>query len=48
MNKNYFDIKEKKEEIKTYMIILGDLYVLINHCIKYHVDYENFKNVSQK
>lgn len=45
MKKNYFEIKEKKEEIKTYKIILCDLLILINHCIKYHVDYENFKNV---
>lgn len=45
MKKNYFEIKEKKSEIKTYKIILCDLLVLINHCIRYHVDYENFKKV---
>lgn len=45
MKKNYFEIKEKKEEIKTYKIILCDLLILINHCINHHVDYENFKNV---
>ena len=45
MNKNYFEIKEKKSEIKTYKIILSDLLVLINHCIIYHVDFDNFKNV---
>lgn len=45
MKKNYFEIKEKKEEIKTYKIILCDLLILINHCILHHVDYENFKNV---
>lgn len=45
MNKNYFEIKEKKSEIKTYKIILCDLLILINHCITYHVDFENFKKV---
>ena len=43
MNKNYFEIKEKKSEIKSYKIILCDLLVLINHCIIYHIDCENFK-----
>lgn len=45
MKKNYFEIKEKKEEIKTYKIILCDLLILINHCIKYRVDYENLKKI---
>ena len=43
MKKNYFEIKEKKSEIKTYKIILCDLLILINDCIRYHVDYENLK-----
>ena len=45
MNKNYFEIKEKKSEIKTYKIILFDLLVLINDCIRYHVDYGNLKSL---
>ena len=45
MNKNYFEIKEKKSEIKTYKIILCDLLILINDCIRYHFEYENLKNL---
>lgn len=44
MKKNYFEIKEKKEEIKVYKIILCDLLIIINHCISHHLDYEKFKN----
>ena len=45
MNKNYFKIKEKKQENKEYRIILCDLLLLIDHCISYNFDYDDFKNV---
>lgn len=45
MRKNYFEIKEINEEIRVYKIIKFDLLILINHCIQYHVEYENFKKV---
>ena len=45
MNKNYFKIKEKKQENKEYRIILCDLLLLIEHCIKYNFDYDDFKNI---
>lgn len=45
MNKNYFEIKAIKSEIKTYKIILCDLLVLINDCIRYCAEYENFKKL---
>lgn len=44
MKKNYFKIKDIKEEIRVYKILKFDLLVLINHCIYNHVEYENFKN----
>ena len=45
MKKNYFKIKEINEEIRVYKIVKFDLLILINHCIQYHVEYENFKKV---
>ena len=45
MNKNYFKIKEKKQENKEYRIILCDLLLLIEHCIKYNICYCDFKNI---
>ena len=43
MKKNYFELKEKKQELKCYYIILCDLNLLIEHCIKYNIQYDEFK-----
>lgn len=45
MKKNYFELKEKKQQLKCYYIILCDLNLLIEHCIKYNVEYEQFKKL---
>ncbi|MDY5930305.1 MAG: hypothetical protein SPJ27_09815 [Candidatus Onthovivens sp.] len=45
MKKNYFELKEKRQQLKCYYIILCDLNLLIEHCIKYNVEYDQFKNL---
>ena len=45
MNNNYFELKEKKQELKCLHIILCDLMILILHCIKYNIDYDEFKKL---
>ena len=45
MKKNYFEIKEKKQQLKCYYIILCDLNLLIEHCIKYNIEYDEFKKL---
>lgn len=45
MKKNYFELKEKKQQLKCYYIILCDLNLLIEHCIKYNVEYDQFKKL---
>ena len=45
MNKNYFELKEKKQELKCLHIILCDLLLLIEHCIKYNFEYDEFKKL---
>lgn len=45
MKKNYFELKEKKQKMKTLYIILYDLNLLIEHCIKYNIDYDEFKKL---
>lgn len=45
MKKNYFELKEKKQQLKCYYVILCDLNLLIEHCIKYNVEYDQFKNL---
>ena len=42
---NYFELKEKKQELKTLHIILCDLILLIEHCIKYNFEYDDFKKL---
>ena len=42
---NYFELKEKKQELKTLHIILCDLILLIEHCIKYNFEYDEFKKL---
>lgn len=45
MNKNYFELKEKKQELKCLHIVLCDLLLLIEHCIKYNIQYDEFKKL---
>lgn len=45
MNDNYFELKEKKQELKCLHIILCDLLLLIEHCIKYSIEYDKFKKL---
>ena len=45
MNNNYFELKEKKQELKCLHIILCDLLLLIEHCIKYNFEYDEFKKL---
>ena len=45
MKKNYFDLKEKKHQFKYLYIILCDLNLLIEHCIKYNIEYDEFKKL---
>lgn len=45
MKKNYFELKEKKQQLKCYYIILCDLNLLIEHCIKYNIEYDQFKKL---
>ena len=45
MKKNYFELKEKKQKLKCFYIILCDLNLLIEHCIKYNIDYDEFKKL---
>ena len=45
MNENYFELKEKKQELKCLYIILCDLILLIEHCIKYNFEYDEFKKL---
>ena len=45
MKKNYFELKEKKQKIKCFYIILCDLNLLIEHCIKYNIEYDEFKKL---
>ena len=45
MNKNYFEIKEKKQENKIYRVLLCDLLLFIDHCIRYNYKYDEFKHV---
>ena len=45
MNENYFKLKEMKQELKCLHIILCDLMILILHCIKYNIDYDDFKKL---
>lgn len=45
MNENYFKLKEMKQELKCLHIILCDLMILILHCIKYNIDYDEFKKL---
>ena len=45
MKKNYFELKEKKQELRCLYVILCDLNLLIEHCIKYNFDYDDFKKL---
>ena len=45
MKKNYFELKEKKQELKCLYIIICDLILLIEHCIKYNIEYDDFKKL---
>lgn len=45
MKKNYFELKEKKQKMKCLYIILCDLNLLIEHCIKYNIEYYEFKKL---
>ena len=45
MTNNYFELKEKKQELKCLHIILCDLLLLIEHCIKYNFEYDDFKKL---
>lgn len=45
MKKNYFELKEKKQKMKCFYVILYDLNLLIEHCIKYNIDYDEFKKL---
>ena len=45
MKENYFELKEKKQELKCLHIILCDLILLIEHCIKYNIEYDEFKKL---
>lgn len=45
MKKNYFELKEKKQQFKYLYIILCDLNLLIEHCIKYNIEYDDFKKL---
>lgn len=45
MEKNYFELKEKKRERICLYIILCDLDLLIKHCIKYSIQYDEFKKL---
>ena len=45
MTNNYFELKEKKQELKCLHIILCDLLLLIEHCIKYNFEYDEFKKL---
>ena len=45
MNKNYFELKEMKQELKCLHIILCDLMILILHCIKYNFEYDDFQKL---
>lgn len=40
MKKNYFKIKEKTLLLKEYNVLISDLILLINHCIKYGFGYD--------
>lgn len=44
MKKNYFEIKEKKEELHVYQILMCDFIILMNDCVKHHVDLNAFKD----
>lgn len=45
MKNNYFELKEKKQELKCLHIVLCDLLLLIEHCIKYNFEYDEFKKL---
>lgn len=45
MKKNYFELKEKKQELRCVYVILCDLNLLIEHCIKYNIEYDQFKKL---
>lgn len=45
MKNNYFELKEKKQELKCLHIVLCDLLLLIEHCIKYNIQYDEFKKL---
>ena len=45
MKKNYFELNEKKQKLKYLYIILCDLNLLIGHCIKYNIEYDEFKKL---
>ena len=45
MKKNYFELKEKKQQFKYLYIILCDLNLLIEHCIKYNIEYDDLKKL---
>ena len=45
MKKNYFDLKEKKKDLKCIYILLRGLNLLIEHCIRYNIEYDEFKKL---
>lgn len=45
MKKNYFELKEKKQELKCFYILLCDLNLLIEHCIKFNIQFDDFKKL---